>query len=199
MEEDTKTEEDISNLSKRKRKELRKQQEREAVETERKERKKKKLIKKVTKIAIVVLVIVLYVTVRNYRLKGAPIMEISPGFYGFGSVSVAEGAKSALLTITNKGDKALILNGMDTSCGCTSAAIVYKGVEGPKFGMAMHGTNPTNWRQVIPSGETAQLKVYYDPTVHRDMRGSVTRSIFIFSNDPSNSKKEVRITAIQVD
>jgi hypothetical protein len=192
-------EEDLSNLSKRERKELRKQQQREAAEAERKERKKKKLIKKVRNIAVIVLVIVLYITVRNYRLKDAPIIEIKPPFYSFGTVSVAEGAVSSLLTITNNGAKALVLKDMDTSCGCTSAAVVYQGVEGPKFGMSMHGTNPRNWRQIIPPGETAELKVYYDPTVHRDMRGSVTRSIFIFSNDPRNSKKEVRITATQVD
>jgi hypothetical protein len=129
----------------------------------------------------------------------APIIEIEPSSHNFGTVSQAKGTVSGTMTITNQGNEALVLKNMDSSCGCTSAAVVYKGVEGPRFSMAGHGTNPRDWRQVIPPGESAELKVYYNPNVHRDMRGLVRRSVFIYSNDPRNKVKEVIISANQVD
>lgn len=131
--------------------------------------------------------------------KNAPIIEITPSSYNFGTVSQAEGVVSGTMTITNKGNEVLILKKMDTSCGCTSAAVVYNGVEGPKFSMAMHGTNPKDWKQAILPGDSAELKVYYDPNVHSDLRGSVRRSVFVYSNDPRNKREEVVIIANQVD
>ena len=89
---------------------------------------------------------------------------------------------------------------MDTSCGCTSAAIVYQGKEGPRFAMAGHGIeSPTDWQVVIPAGEKAQLKAYYDPNVHKDFRGAAVREIYIFSSDPIDFEKKVKVELNQVD
>ena len=129
----------------------------------------------------------------------APIMEITPASYDFGMVSQAKGVVSTTMKISNTGSKDLILDNMDTSCGCTSASIISDGKEGAKFSMAMHGTNPKNWQEIIKPGESVQLKVYYDPNVHKDMRGAVTRSVMIYSNMPRQSKTEVTIYANQVD
>jgi len=35
--------------------------------------------------------------------------------------------------------------------------------------------------------------------VHRDLRGAVTREVVIYSNDPKNKAKKVRIDAYHVD
>ncbi|MBI5465560.1 hypothetical protein HY946_03030, partial [Candidatus Gottesmanbacteria bacterium] len=87
-----------------------------------------------------------------------------------------------------------------TSCGCTSVSMVYKEVEGPLFAMAGHGTNnPANWQVVIPAGEKAQLKVYYDPDVHQDFRGAATREVYVYSNDPIDFEKKIVIELNQVD
>ena len=136
---------------------------------------------------------------RSISLKDAPLIEITPSSYNFGSVSQAKGTVSTIMTIRNNGATALVLNNMDSSCGCTSAAVVYNGLEGPRFSMSMHGTNPKNWQQVIPPGSFVELKVYYDPNVHREMRGSFTRSIMIYSNDPRNKIKEVKVSGVQTD
>ncbi len=112
-------------------------------------------------------------------------------------MSVAEGTVTTLMTVKNVGKSDLIINNMDSSCGCTSARLIVDGKEGPKFSMSSHGTNPKDWSATLAPGETAQLKVYYDPTVHRDLRGPVTRTITIFSNDPERGK-EVRISANQI-
>ncbi len=147
---------------------------------------------------ILVLAIAAFFYWRSMPLENAPIIVITPDYHNFGMVSTAKGEVSALLAISNNGTEALVIRNMDTSCGCTSASIVSNGEEGPKFSMSMHGTNPKNWQQVIPPGKSVQLKVYYNPRVHKDLRGAVTRSVSIFSNDPRHRKKEVTITANQV-
>ncbi len=70
----------------------------------------------------------------------------------------------------------LIIDNMDSSCMCTSASVIYNGKEGPKFNMAMHG-NPKGWSVTIPPGDEAQLKIYYDPNAHKELRGPVTRTV----------------------
>lgn len=162
-------------------------------------KKRKKKIRNYAILLILVLLVGGYIYLRSVSLKSAPSMEIEPSEYNFGSVSQAKGTVTATMTIKNNGVSDLVLKNMDSSCGCTSASVIYKGVEGPKFSMAMHGTNPKDWKQVIPPGDSAQLKVYYNPNVHKDMRGAFTRSITIFSNDPRNKIKTVDISGVQTD
>lgn len=129
-----------------------------------------------------------------------PIISISPSSKDLGDVSQKKGVMTTIFDLKNEGKKDLIINKLDTSCGCTSASIVYQGKEGPVFAMAGHGiVSPTDWQIVIPAGETAQLKVYYDPNVHKDLRGSVTREINIFSNDAIDFEKSVTIELNQTD
>lgn len=129
-----------------------------------------------------------------------PIISISPEVIDLGEVSQAKGGTNASFEIINTGKTDLMINKLDTSCGCTSAAIVSKGEEGPRFAMPGHGTqNPTGWKIVITPGESAQLKVYYDPDVHKDFRGAAIREIYIYSNDPIDFEKKVTIELNQVD
>jgi hypothetical protein len=193
---------DYSHLSKAQRKKLKREMIKQQKEIERTQRQRKQTIRKITSYGIMLLfvsAVIGFFYWRSLPPKDSPIIEITPSTYNFGPVSQAKGVVSTLFTVSNEGTEALVLTGMDTSCGCTSASVVKDGQEGPRFSMAMHGTNPKGWREVILPGESVQLKVYYDPNVHKSMRGSVTRSVFVFSNDPRHSKKEVRITAVQVD
>lgn len=129
-----------------------------------------------------------------------PIIVLTPQTYDFGEVSQKKGKVTTLFDLKNEGKSDLVINKLDTSCGCTSVSIVYQGVEGPLFAMAGHGIeNPTDWQVVIPSGEEASLKVYYDPDVHKDFRGPATREISVFSNDPVEFEKKVKIELNQVD
>lgn len=129
-----------------------------------------------------------------------PIISISPDFHDFGDVSQKKGTVTTFFEIKNEGKTDLVIDRLDSSCGCTSASIVYQGEEGPIFMMAGHGEeNPTDWQVVIPSGEKAQLKVYYDPDVHPDFRGTATRTVSIYSDDPIDFQKKVTIELNQVD
>ena len=128
-----------------------------------------------------------------------PKIVITPTSYNFGDVSVAKGEVSASMDITNEGTKDLIINRIETSCGCTSASIIVDGEEGPRFTMPGHGGQPQGWSASIPPGGKAQLKVYYDPNVHKKMRGKGTRTIDVSSNDPIDISKQVRIDFNQID
>lgn len=193
---------DYSGMSKAERKKLKKERKGIEKERERTERDRKRRNRKIRKYGIIILIIVGIIAFFYWRSippKNAPIMEITPESYNFGQVSQAKGTVSTTMTIRNIGVGDLILKNMDTTCGCTSAAIVKNGIEGPRFSMSMHGTNPKDWREIIPAGQSVELKVYYDPNVHREMRGSFKRSVMVYSNDPMNKMKEVQISGIQAD
>lgn len=139
--------------------------------------------------------------IKSIAPENPPKIEIEPSKYDFGIISQADGVFSTIFTITNTGGSDLIIENMDTSCGCTSAAIVYNGIEGPRFSMSMHGDNPKNWEQVIPPGDSAQLKVYYDSMAHgiQDKpEMNIIRDVTIISNDPVDFQKKVRIEATQI-
>ncbi|MDP2684335.1 MAG: DUF1573 domain-containing protein [bacterium] len=126
---------------------------------------------------------------------GAEI-SISPSKFDFNQVSQKNGVVNTSFTVENSGTADLIIDDMESSCMCTSAAIVVDGKEGPKFGMH---NNPTNWSATIKPGESAELIVYYDPNVHQDFRGRATREVIISSNADNNSTEKVTINLTQVD
>jgi len=160
--------------------------------------KQKKMIRNYGVLLLTILLIAAFFYWRSMPLKNAPVIEIEPSSYSFGVVSQSQGVVSTTIPLVNTGSRDLVITGMDSSCGCTSASLVYEGVEGPRFSMSVHGSNPRDWEQVIPPGKTAQLKIYYDPNVHRELRGIVTRSIFVFSNDQRHPNKEVKVTVNQI-
>lgn len=129
-----------------------------------------------------------------------PIISLEPLSKNLGDVSQKGGVVATFFPLKNEGEKDLIINKLDTSCGCTSAAVVFQEKEGPRFAMEGHGAqNPTDWQLVIPPGEIAQLKVYYDPNIHKDFRGFAIREIYVSSNDPIDFEKKVKIELNQVD
>ena len=196
--------ENQDNLTRHERRELKREMKKE----ERKEdvskiqkRKRNRMIMKVSIVAVVLVALGFFFMQSNTTTanvidpRGSSMVKITPTFYDFGDVSVAKGAVSTTMDILNEGKGDLVIKYMESSCMCTTASIVFNGAESPRFGMH---NNPVSWSQTIGPNETAQLKIYYDPTVHRELRGPVTRTIKIYSNDPVNSQKEVRIDVNQV-
>ncbi len=128
-----------------------------------------------------------------------PVIVLSPDIYDFGDVSQKEGRYFTSFDLKNEGKSDLVINRLETSCGCTFASIIFEGKENPYFTMPGHD-NPTDWEGVIiPPGANAQLKVMYDPTVHMDFRGTAVREISVFSNDPIDFEKNVTVELNQVD
>ncbi len=132
-------------------------------------------------------------------IRTDPRIVIEPESHNFQDVSVAGGVVKTVMAIKNLGKSDLVIDDMDSSCGCTTASVTKDKEEGPVFGMRMHGTNPVGWSETLKSGETAELNIYYDPRVHSELRGPVTRVITVFSNDPNTPNKIVKIEVRQVD
>lgn len=132
----------------------------------------------------------------NQSLSQEAKINITPASYDFGNVSQKGGVVTTSFTVENPGKDDLIINDMLSSCACTSASLIVNGQEGPRFGMH---NNPKNWLATIKPGEKGELKVYYDPNVHKDFRGGATREITLSTNDAANAKKSVRITLNQTD
>lgn len=190
--------ENMQHLNKAERKILKRERKKEEKVKKREEWRKKDRNKKLKFWVKVLFAIVVIVMAGSFwRANGAKI-DITPSEYDFGQVSVRRGTVNTTLTLRNTGKRDLIIKGLSTSCMCTSATIVVDGVEGPVFGMKGHGTNPTGWSATIPQGGQAQLRIYYNPTVHKDFRGPVTRTITILTNTPLGGGKMVTIRANQV-
>ncbi len=129
-----------------------------------------------------------------------PKIVINPDRHDFGDVSVAEGVVSITMTVTNEGKTDLVLNNIETSCMCTTGQLIVNGRGSPLFGMNMgDGKHPTGWSDTIAPGQSSELRIYYNPTMHEELRGPLERNIRVFSNDPIDVEYDVRISANQVD
>ncbi len=191
-------ENEFSGLSKKQRRELRKRQKYD----KREERIRKKTTKKwiIRSIIVLLLIVAIYfLFIKKPDISGKGILRVSPDSYDFGSVSLRGGTVSAKIPLINIGEGDLTIKALDSSCGCTTASVINNGQEGPIFQMAMHGKNPRNWKTVIKPGEQAFLKVYYNPNVHPELRGPVTRVVTILSDDPLDNQQQVKIKVNQVD
>ena len=127
-----------------------------------------------------------------------PAIAVTPAVYDLGQVSQAKGIVTVELTVANKGAADLVIREMETSCGCTRAALVIDGRAGPWFGMRGHGEWPTGWSANLRPGQQATLRVQYDPDAHGIYRGAIDRTVVIYSNDPRRAETQVRLTGTQV-
>lgn len=138
--------------------------------------------------------------VKQYKLANAPserpqialdVQEID-----LGDVSVSGSQVETGVTITNTGQKDLVVESLSTSCGCTTAALVSGGQEGPTFGA---GIPSADWTATIEPGGSAELRIYFDPSFHPDARGPMMRQVQISTNDPVDPQIKVSIKLNQVD
>ena len=72
-------------------------------------------------------------------------------------------------TVRNEGDSLLQIEKISTSCGCTEATLDH---------------------EIIPPGESTQLRVTLDP-IEDNLYGNLLRVIYIRSNDPATPEAEV--------
>ena len=99
-----------------------------------------------------------------------PMVWVDSVQHDFGSIPASE-TVSHEFTVSNKGGAPLNISRVQTSCGCTAAVIGH---------------------QFLKPGESTVLKVTFDP---RGRTGTQSRTIWIHSNDPKNSQKQIVISA----
>lgn len=123
---------------------------------------------------------ILLVLISTALLFGcAPLREesailISPESFDFGTIVQSDGVVSTTFSIENTGDEALTINRLSTSCGCTTAE------------MDMSD---------IAAGEQRTMTVTFDPTVHEDQTGEITRLVYLQTSDAIRPEVEIDLTA----
>jgi hypothetical protein len=85
---------------------------------------------------------------------------------------------SQVFQVHNVGRGLLEIDGVSTSCGCTSAEI--------------------GSRRLAP-GETTDLRVTYDPLAHGGATGQFMRLVYVRSNDPDTPEASLTIWATVVE
>jgi hypothetical protein len=116
--------------------------------------------------------------------------------YDFGDVSLKKGIVKTAFLIKNTGKNPLEFFNITTSCGCTTAQVELTSGTSPTYTMPGH-KEPEIWRGKLAPGENAKLIVYYDPSVHKDLVGAVTREIYVTTNDPVTPEMKIRIKVNQ--
>lgn len=143
-------------------------------------------------------------TLRKQLLTNAPEdspkISVSETKKDLGTISQQDGTVTAEFVIKNEGESDLVIGKLSSSCGCTSGSVIYQDQEGPRFYMSGHGYDEADpdWSVTIAPGDEAVVKVYYDPTVHPDLTGPVTRTLSIHSNDPVDFETKLTITLEQI-
>lgn len=141
--------------------------------------------------------------IRDKLLANAPLnaprISVTQTKIDLGDVSLKKGTVTSEFTLKNEGKSDLVIDKLSSSCECTSGTLIYQGKESPKFSMPGHGQEQPdpNWQTAIAPGDEAKVKVYYDPTVHPDLTGPVTRTISVHSNDPVDFEIKLTITLNQ--
>ncbi len=118
-------------------------------------------------------------------------IQVSPTVWDFGNID--QSVQTHSFQVQNVGTTPLRLDGISTSCMCTSADLTYMGTTSPLFGQ--HENPP--WSLTMLPGTGGTLAVYYNPTVHPEL-GHFQRDIYILSSDPAQREVVVTIHATEV-
>jgi hypothetical protein len=131
------------------------------------------------------------VNIANYSKvdKNKPIIEVGETSYDMGTIKVSD-TKVKEFEVKNVGSKPLLLSEISSSCGCTSAQIIYKSTLSKTF--SMH--SQSDYVAQIEPNTSAIVKVVYMPFT-MPVYGIVERQVFMSTNDPSKPKLEFNIKA----
>ena len=120
-------------------------------------------------------------------------LEINQKEYDFGNIAIKDGNVNHIFEIKNVGGKEAKITNIWTSCHCTTANVTINDKEGQEYGM---NSETSFANEKIKPGETAYLKVIFDPAFHGPMgTGYATRVIYLKTNDSVNKKIELKINA----
>lgn len=90
----------------------------------------------------------------------------------FGDIDQAGGPVTATIEVRNDGGQPLNIFRVSTSCGCTTAKI--------------------DTSSILP-GASSPLTITFDPMVHPDENGPITRMVYLQSSDPDQPELEIEV------
>jgi Protein of unknown function (DUF1573) len=108
---------------------------------------------------------------------GSPTLAILPATYDFGAIA-EDAPVTATLQVANTGRGKLIISGITTSCGCTTAKV--------------------DEAELTP-GAVTNLTITFDPQAHPGLYGPLLRMVYLHSNDPAQPEVEVPVTVDILD
>lgn len=109
-------------------------------------------------------------------------LVIAENFKDIGSISMEDGEVEIDYLLANKGDEAIVIKEMYTSCMCTEARLNINGEKSQKVGMKKGGLYNDIFK-VIEPGDTAIVTAVYDPNAHGPQGiGTNMRSVFLETN-----------------
>lgn len=106
-------------------------------------------------------------------------LTLSEDSYSFGTIRMADGLVSKIITATNNTGGDIMIDKITTSCMCT-VAYVSGGPEkkGP-FGMPGHGGAVKPANELIKNGEAREIEVVFDPNAHGPAGvGQIERAVY---------------------
>jgi len=98
----------------------------------------------------------------------SPVIYLPESEFNFGKIKQGD-IVNHIFKVVNKGTETLRIRNITTSCGCTAALIKDKD---------------------IPAGQEGEIRVQFDSS---GKQGKLVRSLTIFSNDPRNLYKTIKI------
>lgn len=113
--------------------------------------------------------------------------------FAWGNIGINDGNVEKTFEIKNEGTGPLVLSNVTTSCMCTTAQLSLGDKISPVFGMH----SKSSYSLEVPPGESANLKVIFDPAFHGPSGiGPIDREILVSTNDPSNKELSFKLTAL---
>lgn len=130
----------------------------------------------------------------NQQKMNDKVLAVSDDkYFDWGEININDGVVEKEFEIKNDGEETLTLSNVVTSCMCTTAILIKGDEESPEFGMH----TKSRYEMGVASGETAKLKVTFDPAFHGPSGvGPITRQVTVETNDPSNPKLSYTLTAM---
>lgn len=130
---------------------------------------------------------------KNIKKNSLAKIEILQNFVDLGEMKINE-EKYYDFQIKNTGQDILKIYQVGTSCNCTFAKVLIGGGESPEFNMPMHNSiSAMRWVGEILPGQEATVRIIYKPYI-MPVFGRVERSVIFKTNDPANSKVELKIS-----
>ena len=111
--------------------------------------------------------------------------------HDWGNIDIEGGTVEKVFQIKNVGESNLEVTNFKTSCMCTEVKVDINGNESPSFGMHSR----SSWKGIIEPGQTADVKVVFDPMFHGPQAvGPITRLASFNTNDADNPTVEFELT-----
>jgi len=127
-------------------------------------------------IFIVIIILAVFIGVGYFlsnvsgQYSGPPVLTVSEELGDLGKIK-PDAKQSHVFTLKNEGGETLVIERIQAACGCTATVL--------------------SEEEILP-GKTTQLEVTFNP---RGYEGKVSKSIYIYSNDPEVERKRIAITA----